>query len=310
MLTRVVGVLVMLLAFSGCAYLGVQEMVTEQRVGGWPAMALILLAGPLLAVGWVTVRIGGLFIHSWRHDYLNETRRERRFAGLAVATLVGGLLYGGVVMAVPSQHPGHALTAALKAACTDGAIDGAGGSHISGAATAHLVVLDPEGNEQRWTGRAPIEWKPASLADTELVSCVSDEDVMALIETCQYINGPSIKRYAATRHVKVVEAATARVVAEFNVGDSPRQCRQTEQRDLTELKGKVEWEMVQSRLASLAGCCAPSSTTSSGRPGVQPQVTPGMSAPPVPSPAVPAEPTAPPPPVETAVPVQPETPVP
>ena len=310
MLSRVVGVLVVLLAFSGCAYLGVQQMVTEQRMGGWPALALILLAGPLLVVGWAVVRIGGLFIRRWRHDYLNRTRRERRLAGLAAAVLSGGLLYGAIGLAVPSQHPGHDLTAALKPACTNGAINGAGGSHIAGAATAHLVVLDPEGNEQRWTGAAPIEWKPASLADTEVVACVSDEDVMALIETCQYINGPAIRRYSATRHVKLIEPGSGQMVAEYDVTDSPRQCRSTEERDVTELNGRVEWENVGARLAVLAGCCAPLLTASPGRPGEQPQVTPPVSAPLMPTPVMPVEPTAPPRPVETAVPIEPETPVP
>ena len=310
MLSRIVGALVVMGIFGGCAYLGVQEMVTEQRVGGWPALALILLAGPLLVVGWIATRVGRLFIGRWQHDYFNRTLRERRLAGLGVAVLSGGLLYAAVGSLVPSQHPGHELTAALKLTCTDGAVVAAGGAHRAGMATAHLVVLGSDGYEQRWTGHAPMEWKPANLADTELVACVSAQDAHALIQTCHYTIGPALKRYNATRHVKLIEPGSGRAVAEYDVTDVPPTCPQTKKVEATTLMGRVEWPMVQARLATYAGCCAPTPTASPGRPGERPQVTPRFSAPPMPTPVMPLEPTAPPMPVETPVPVRPETPVP
>lgn len=310
MLSRLIGVLVVLLAFGGCAYLGVQEMVQQQRAGGMPIVVLPLLTVPLLLLGWLVVRVGRLFIGRWRYDYGDRTLGERRLAGLGAAAMAGAAAYLGVVLLVPSQHPDAALVAALKPACTGAAVVGAGDSHVSGPVSSHLVVLGSAGEDQLWTGYPPLEWKPASLADAELAACVSDEDAVALIETCQYINGPAIKRYSATRHVTLVEPGTGRVVAEYDVTDSPRQCMKTEQRDVTELHGRVVWEAVQARLASYAGCCAPQPTASPARPGEQAPVTPAMTAPPMPTPAMPVEPTAPPMPVEPEVPVQPETPVP
>jgi hypothetical protein len=302
MLSRLVGALVVLLAFGGCAYLGIQEMVTEQQQGGVPLVALVFLIVPLLVVGWVVVRIGRHFIGRWQHDYLNRTLGERRIAGLGVAVLSAAVLYGGVAVVVPSHHPGHDLTAALKPSCSGGAVAGAGVMHWADGVANHLVVLGPEGNEQRWTGSTPIEWKPASVADTELVACVSDEDLVALVETCQYINGPAIRRYSATRHVRLVEPGTAAVVAEYDVGDRPRDCRQSEEHDVVELKGKVAWEMVETRLAEQAGCCTPwPATTPRSSP---PRPVAPSAQPPMPTPPMPTEPA------EPAVPVQPETPVP
>ena len=248
MLNRIVGVLVVLLAFGGCAYFGVQEMAAEQRVGGIPAVGLIFLIGPLLIVGWLGVRVGRLFIGRWQNDYLNRTLRERRLAGLGVAVLSGGALLLGVQFVVPSQHPGAELVAALRPACAGLPVPG-GGVISAGAPINHLVVLGPVGNEQRWTGSPPMEWKPASLADTELVACVSDEDVDLLIETCHYINGPAIERLSATRHVKLVEPGSGRVVAEYDVTNTPRECHMTEEHDVTVLSAKVDWAMVQARLA-------------------------------------------------------------
>jgi hypothetical protein len=312
MITRLTGGLVVLLGFGGCAYLGVQGMIDEQRAGGVPIVPLLLLSVPLLVVGWLAVRVGRLFIGRWQHDYLNRTLRERRIAGLAAALLSGGLLYSAVGLVVPSQHPGHHLTAALKPACGGSAVAGAGGAHRAGAASAHLVVLGADGNEQGWTGHAPMEWKPASLADTELVACVSAHDADALIETCHYTIGPALKRYSATRHVKLIEPGSGRVVAEYDVTDVPPTCPPMKKVEATMLMGRVEWPMVQARLAAYAGCCAPAPTASPGRHGEQPQVTPRFTAPPMPSPAepmstIPPMPTAP---AEQPAPVQPETPVP
>ena len=293
MLSKIVGALVVLLAFGGCAFWGIQEMAAEQRVGGWPALALIPLVGPLLLIGWLAVRAGRLFIGRWQHDYFNHTLRERRIAGLGVAVLSGGLLYAAVGVAVPSQHPGHDLTAALKLACTDSAVVGAGGAHRAGAATAHLVVLDLDGNEQSWTGHVPMEWRPANLADTELVACVSAQDADALIETCHYTIGPALKRYSATRHVRLIEPASGRVVTTYDVTDVPSTCPSMKVVEATILTGRVEWPMVQARLAAYAGCCAPTPTASPSRPGEQPQFTPRLTAPPMPTPAMPVEPPAP-----------------
>ena len=273
MASRLLGALVLLVGLGGCTLIGLDQMINEQRAGGLPISGLLLLTVPLLIVGWIAVRIGRLVIGRWRHDYLDETRRERLMAGLGVAALSGGLLFGGITVLVPSSHPDAALVAALKPACGGSAVNGAGIAQ-PGASINHLVLLATDGSEHRWTGFAPIEWKPASLADTELVACVSADEIRTQIETCQYINGPAITRYSAARHVVLVEPGTGRTIASYDMTDTPRECRSTEERSVVELTGSVPWETVRAGLATHVGCCEPAPTAPTAGPSREPGPTP------------------------------------
>jgi hypothetical protein len=92
------------------------------------------------------------------------------------------------------------------------------------------------GETHDWSNEVPEEWSPASVGEAELVACASEarEEV---IEVCPY-NGPDITRYRYSVTVRLVEARTGVTVgATTLVGADPRECRSTEDYDLTRLEG-------------------------------------------------------------------------
>ena len=115
-----------------------------------------------------------------------------------------------------------------------------------------------------------------------------------MIQGCPYTGGPSIKRYEARRDVTVVEAATGTIVATFSVTDEPRACGVTEKKDVTELRGTVEWPIVEQHLASLvtSGVFVDPDAEGTGEGGTgEATIPPERTAAPRPTPARTASPT-------------------
>jgi len=72
-------------------------------------------------------------------------------------------------------------------------------------------------------------WRPASIAETELVACVGPVE-QYVIEVCQYSGGNNLTRYGFRRRVILLAARTGEVLAsETFAGEWPRACRPTEQ---------------------------------------------------------------------------------
>jgi hypothetical protein len=79
----------------------------------------------------------------------------------------------------------------------------------------------------------------ADPSAVELVLCM--ERTSVVLQVCRY-NGPSITRYRYRWTARLLEARTARALAEERVqGDAPRQCGFSEPWNLTVLGGSHEW---------------------------------------------------------------------
>jgi hypothetical protein len=260
-LAALFGILVLL----GLTILGIGELVAAQAHGEWPGFALILLAIPLAIVARIPIAIGEHTIRGWQYG---GGRGQKWAVGLLVWIVAAGGAVGIAQLTVPSQRPDAQLVAAVRPACAGQAIAGAGALDRSGARVNHLIVLDTDGNEHPWTGYPPMAWRPPDLADTELVACISADEIKTEIQVCQYVNGPPIHRYRISRQVRLVEAATGRVIHQATVSDDPRACGHTESRDLTELSGDVTWDDVAEHCRSFID---------PGTPG-QPTLTPDRTS--------------------------------
>jgi hypothetical protein len=181
------------------------------------------------------------------------------------------IILGIVVACAPAANlPGTELIRALGPACIRRPVVGPAAFDSTGA--NHAVVLDSVGRQSNWTELAPLAWKPATLADAQLVACIGEEE-RALIETCQYTGGSPVRRYQADRKVRLMEAVSGDPVATFTVSDYPRACAASEVTSLTSLVGEVTWTMVQERLSPIvdSGRIPPPMSTPFG------QITPSPS---------------------------------
>lgn len=148
---------------------------------------------------------------------------------------------------VPTMDSG--VVAAVAPACTGQAVANAGAVITDGHALNHVVVLDTAGQAFEWSDWTPQEWWPASTADAELVACVGERyDVQ--IQVCPYY-GSDVTRYAAIWPVQVFEPSTGRALARFDITADARACQLHEDASLTELRGGVNAQDVQSYLAGL-----------------------------------------------------------
>lgn len=144
----------------------------------------------------------------------------------------------------------QSLIATLAPACVGHSVAGAGSVATSGGSLNHVAILDTSGQAFAWTEWVPAEWRPASLSDTELVTCVTPEPVREVLEVCPY-NGSDITRYSETRSFTVVEPSSGEQVAQFLIVAEPRECRSSEDASLTELVGTIDESMVNAHLARL-----------------------------------------------------------
>lgn len=88
------------------------------------------------------------------------------------------------------------------------------------------------------------------MGTTELVACLEKEEEK-LIQTCQYIGGPSVRRYQYELTIRLVAAQTGETIETHTLrGGSPPQCELTEHRAVTRLSGShVQFEAVQNWLS-------------------------------------------------------------
>ncbi len=147
--------------------------------------------------------------------------------------------------AAPTVDPG--IVAALAPACSGQAVPGAGYVATSGSPPNHLVLLDSTGHPFDMSGWLPSDWQPSSLSDTELVACAAAAPVRTVLEVCTY-TGSDITRYEVMQPYEVVEAASGRNVAFFQIVADPRECHASEEATLTELVGVIDTNLVTAHL--------------------------------------------------------------
>jgi hypothetical protein len=168
--------------------------------------------------------------------------------GMALATLV----LGCALMAACSGRPGDPhgqVEPALANVCTGQGVSEAA-AYARGGAPHPIVLLSESGEHHEWSDSLPAEWYPAGVSDAQLVACIGAE-TQQTIEVCHY-NGPDITRYTNQLAVRLVEARNGRTIASQTfTGDPPRECRQTEDYDLTRLEGpEIDLSVVQGWLSS------------------------------------------------------------
>jgi len=113
-----------------------------------------------------------------------------------------------------------------------------------------IVLLSSSGGHHSWSSQVDNTWLPESVSEAQLVACLGEQEERS-IEVCQY-NGPDITRYIYQVSVRIVAAQTGVTVAtETIAGDRPRECRSSEDYDLTRLEGSdVSYGDVQSWMSA------------------------------------------------------------
>jgi hypothetical protein len=110
-------------------------------------------------------------------------------------------------------------------------------AHYTSGPGNHPFVVITESGRSVNSHYYPENWLPNSVSELQIVACVGEEK-WQLVQTCKYINGPSILRYQSNANVVIVEARTGNTVDQFILeGDLPRQCRDAEAQGITELRG-------------------------------------------------------------------------
>lgn len=103
-----------------------------------------------------------------------------------------------------------------------------------------VVLLGSDGKRHNWTDDLPIEWRPTTEEEIQLVACVGGEKEKAL-ETCSYYATPpydKVTRYQYILDIKLREAKTGKIVASTTLrGSEPRACSQKEYYHVTKLEG-------------------------------------------------------------------------
>jgi len=241
-LAKAVGLLILASWTGG----GVWLLVEQKAHGESLLPAIIVLGLAVLVIAALTVAALVDRIPAWRHGR-GGAMPAIVTIGLAVISTVGIWLV--VDMTVVNRRPSAELTAALAPACAGQPV--AGAARLSTTVANHLVVLALDGTEHSWTGFPSIGLRPPSLSDAELVVCVDPVETRTQIQVCKYVNGPDITRWAVSRKVEVHEAATGRLIISFTASADARGCKQTEQQEVVELVGVLEWSQVESRLEYL-----------------------------------------------------------
>jgi hypothetical protein len=99
--------------------------------------------------------------------------------------------------------------------------------------------------------------EPMALRFAELVVCVGEEEEV-LVQTCEYINGPSTRRYKYPIYARAVEARTGVLVAECDFEETPRVCPLVKgSSDSDRIEAHVPFESMVGWLAWLVGTTRP-----------------------------------------------------
>lgn len=242
---RIVGAVVGVLVVIALGALGVFFQREAIAQGDSLIGSSALLFVPLLCAGVLIVAILAALVPRLRQGHENV----KSVMAVAFAAVLGVGVFA-VNSDVPVQRPDVTVTGAVARACAGQPVPEAGIVHSDGSVRNHLVVLDATGAEQAWTGKPPIEWRPPTVDEVELVACIDAADARGVEQVCEYTNGSTTTRYSATRTVRVVAARTGIELARFSITDLPSSCSQKKVGDDDTITGYVDWPVVEAHLAS------------------------------------------------------------
>jgi len=153
---------------------------------------------------------------------------------MRTATPLFPILGAAAFLMAGCSNPQAAVQSDLSGACSGQGVPEA--AAYSGGGVHPVVLLASSGESHAWSDDLPEEWYPGAVEAAQLVACVGEEDERE-IEVCLY-NGPSITRFQYQVSLRLVEARTgAQVASTVLEGSMPRECRQSEDYDLTRLEG-------------------------------------------------------------------------
>ena len=124
-------------------------------------------------------------------------------------------------------------------------------AYVEGPGLHKVEALEPRATAAwPWTRHLPKEWRPAALAETELVLCLQPEEKVT-IEVCKYSGDRSMNRYQYRRQGQLRAAQTGEVIGEMVLnGTAPATCPMVTS-DMVDKKGShVTNDMVTSWLES------------------------------------------------------------
>jgi hypothetical protein len=99
-----------------------------------------------------------------------------------------------------------------------------------------VILLNLEGQRHTWTNKIPVDWRSDNVSSMQLVVLVSDQ-LKEVIEICHY-SGPDITRYRYYVSIYLRAARSGNLITNTTLfGTMPRECRQVEDYDTTELHG-------------------------------------------------------------------------
>jgi len=192
---------------------------------------------------------------------------------MRTATPLFPILGAAAFLMAGCSNPHAAVQSDLSGACSGQGV--AEAAAYSGGGFHPVVLLASSGESHAWSDDLPEEWYPGAVEAAQLVACVGEEDERE-IEVCLY-NGPSITRFQYQVSLRLVEARTgAQVASTVLEGSMPRECRQSEDYDLTRLEGNHvafaaarDWMRAHVEMANLSAGTAP-------EPAVEAPVSPAV----------------------------------
>src|SRR5450759_3075162 len=95
--------------------------------------------------------------------------------------VAAAVLLAGCVSTTPEPTIDTTTIAAMAPACSKQPVAGAASLITDGSARNHVVMLDRAGAPFEWTEWTPEDWRPTSIADTELVACVTAEPIRDVV---------------------------------------------------------------------------------------------------------------------------------
>lgn len=211
--------------------------VTNSRE--WVTEGKNVVVALLMGLGMVGVPVG------WGVAALtSEIQKPAAFRSRVVVTAAAtALAVAGTwiyALAAPVNRPDDAILAAMAPVCQGGTV-AAAGAYPAAAPPSHVVLLQTDGQPHDWAGKLPSQWKPSSVADTELVACAQNEVQLDQIEVCEY-EGSDITRYLASLDVRLIAARTGEQIWRGHLEARPRECMEQERSSTTELKGPLDAE--------------------------------------------------------------------
>ena len=191
---------------------------------GLIAVAAILLVASIAIVAFLILVILGV----------GKQPKTVLLAALAVGLVLGGGLTGYRLLSVPrlTSYGDEFWSQALRVCDGIGIPEAAAYQETPGL--HKVVAVEPDAKTWwSWTQYIQKEWRPTSLADTELIVCLEPEKKIS-IEVCHYQGSFTQERYQYTRHAVLRSARTGEVISSADLeGGMPAQCPRTTSKDGT-----------------------------------------------------------------------------